>query len=256
MSTITTVRRHRTSVLWPYRPRRRSRVPRRAPLLLALFVAALLCAGVAAPSLAQARVNPQPQAVSWLSEVGNSDCDTTLDVPGTAAKTIGALVSMNGLTQAGLEAAKKLAGPYRAYEVIQCWNYQNLKSHHDPWNPPVPEGTWCHWQNTDWSGHIKNGQCVRDQQRAAPQPPKNSYPDPHQQPSNSNNSDNECPNGMIRVSPETDTTSGCVLPRGKQEHPYMQEHDNLQKEGHKDGHRQDFPQRQGHQQQHNQYGAS
>lgn len=261
MFTITRMGRHRDSVLWPYRPRRRSRVPRRSPLLLALFVAALMCAGVAAPSLAQARVNPQPQAVSWLSGFGNSDCDKTLDVPGTSAKTIGAIVIINGLDQAGLEAAENLAGLNKAYQVIQCWNYLNSQSHHDPWNPPVQEGTWCHWQNTDWSGHIKNGQCVRDQP-AAPQPPKNSPPDQQKQPSNSNNSDNSCPNGMIRVSPETDTTSGCLLPNRKQrepqkqEHPYKQGHDNPQNEGHRNGQRQDHPQRQGHQQQDNRPGAS
>lgn len=60
-------------------------------------------------------------------------------------------------------------------------------------------------------------------------------------------SNDSCPNGMIRISPETDITSGCVLPGGKQEHPkkqehpYNQRHDNPQKEGHGNGQRQDHP---------------
>jgi hypothetical protein len=271
-------------------------MPRRSPLLLALFVAALLCAGVAAPGLAQAQVNPQPQAVSWLSGFGNSDCDKTLDVPGTSAKTIGGLFIINGLQQAGLEAAEELAGANRVYQVIQCWNYLSSQSNHPPWSqpgdkpaapdPPVfktptQEGEQCYSDPfaRHPAGTWRNGAGCVGQQQSQPQQSgevggnwnsgdqkpsggKDSKPNKRGNGNNGSGSTNSCPNGMIRVSPETDTSSGCVLPSGKQgnpqqqEHPNKQGHDNPQKEGHKNGHRQDYPQRQGHQQQHNQHDAS
>jgi len=73
---------------------------------------------------------------------------------------------------------------------------------------------------------------------------------------NGSGSNDSCPNGMIRISPETDTNSGCVLLSGKQEHPKKQGRENPQNEGHRNGQRQGYPQRQGHQQQDNRPGAS
>ncbi len=63
-------------------------------------------------------------------------------------------------------------------------------------------------------------------------------------------SNDSCPNGMVRISPETDTSSGCAPGSNKQEIPQKQEQPQKQgrgdpqKEEHKDGHKQDNPQKQ------------
>jgi hypothetical protein len=189
-----TWRRYFVPALGRRRPTRRLRALRGIAWLASL-VAALLFVGVAAPSLAQARENPQLTTVSSSGEPENP-CEYNVTVPGwDTSITVGSIIA-RGL----IPALDKLPGAQAAdilYFVGKCSAYLNSHSGQNPYSPTIPDGTTCYSdiEGRHPAGIYKNGQCVKPQEQPQGQDPSENTQPPQN-------------NGGYRLP--------CILPDGSQ----------------------------------------